>query len=650
MKLTRSPLFLMIYLTLSIFFMESVLRVIVFKSFFNPDLLFSFLFSIFYGYLFFLLCSFHKNKTTNHILSIILLGIMALIFSSQLLYFRSFKTFFTLYSASNAGQVAEFWKDILLLSLKHGLPIFLFFIPLILLALFGKKRFSFSKISWNHRIILLCCMMIVQAISIITIYCNGKEQFSAYDLYFKNSDPILSVERFGMLTNMRLDLQRILTGWSPDLQGPQQHLASPDSNQKEVRKNEDAKEYNKLPINFDRLILEETDDSLKNMHKYFQSNPATAKNKYTGKYKGYNLIFITAESFSPYAVRKDVTPTLYKMVHEGFHFKNFYNPIWGVSTTDGEYVATTGLIPKKDVWSFYKSGDNYLPFVMGNQLKKLGYKTKAYHNHTYTYYKRHISHPNMGYAYKAVGNGLNLKLTWPESDLEMIKKTVSEYINHQPFHTYYMTVSGHMRYSFTGNYIAAKNKKYVKNLPYSEQAKAYIATQIELDLSLQYLLKKLEEEGVANNTLIALSADHYPYGLENNVINELAGHNVEENFELYKSPFILYTTNMDPVVIEKPASSLDIIPTLSNLLGLEFDSRLLMGRDIFSDSEPLVLFFNRSFITDKGRYNSLTREFIPNKDIKVNQEYINQMSSIVNNKFYYSARILETDYYRKVLK
>jgi len=107
---------------------------------------------------------------------------------------------------------------------------------------------------------------------------------------------------------------------------------------------------------------------------------------------------------------------------------------------------------------------------------------------------------------------------------------------------------------------------------------------------------------------------------------------------------------MEAVTIDKPMSSLDIIPTLSNLLGLEFDSRLLMGRDIFSDSEPLVIFLNKSFITDKGSYNSITGEFIANEGIEVDENYINWISAIINNKFYYSVKILDTDYYNKVLK
>src|SRR5690606_21283221 len=123
------------------------------------------------------------------------------------------------------------------------------------------------------------------------------------------------------------------------------------------------------------------------------------KNEYTGMFKGKNLILITAEGFSPYAVHKELTPTLYMMQENGFKFTDFYTPLWGVSTSDGEYVACTGLLPKEGVWSFYKSAKNYMPFCMGNQLKSVGYNTYAYHNHYYDYYFRNESHPNMGYIY-----------------------------------------------------------------------------------------------------------------------------------------------------------------------------------------------------------------------------------------------------------
>ena len=247
-----------------------------------------------------------------------------------------------------------------------------------------------------------------------------------------------------------------------------------------------------------------------------------------------------------------------------------------------------------------------------------------------------------------MGNGLTVKQTWPESDLEMIEVTTPEYIKDEPFHTYYMTVSGHMLYTFSGNYIASKNRTLVDHLPYSDEAKAYLACQIELDRALEKLIFSLEKAGVAEKTIIALSPDHYPYGLPKDKIDELAGHKVEENFELYKETFILWKKSMKPVVIDKPCSSLDILPTISNLFGLSYDSRLLMGTDILSDSAPLVIFGNRNFITDKVMYNNKTKQVIPLSGEQLPDGYISSVKQMVNQKFIYSAKILDNDYYRKV--
>lgn len=350
----------------------------------------------------------------------------------------------------------------------------------------------------------------------------------------------------------------------------------------------------------------------------------------------------------PYAIDKDLTPTLYKLSNEGFQFRHFYTPLWQVSTSDGEYVALQGLIPESGTWSFKDSAKNSLPLTLGQQYKRLGYTTKAYHDHSYTYYGRNQSHPNLGYDFKAVGHGLNIKKQWPESDVEMIKKTVDEYINEDCFHTYYMTVSGHTNYSFTGNSMAYKNKKWVDHLNYSALAKGYLATQIELDKALEYLVDRLEK-GIANKTVIALSADHYPYGLPIKNYNELAGHQLENNFELYENSFLIWSGSMnEPIVVDKIGCSLDILPTLSNLLGLEYDSRLLMGTDLLSNSEPLVIFENKSFITDKVMYNAKTNETKWFNNQPEDLEYLKEINKRVKQKFDYSKKILDYNYYKYV--
>lgn len=619
------------------------------------------------------------SKQLNQALIWIFTTALCLIFSTQLVYNYVFKTFLSIYSVGMVGRdVLEFFDQILAAIGNNLIGIFLLCTPLIILKiLMKKKQIDMNNKPIGSQVTALTCFIVVQFIGVLILPIYGKETYSPYDIYHRTWVPEMSVEQLGVLTSTRFDVKRLITketGTSLDTglildNSPKKIAAGVREDKKDTPSNKNSKEEdvvkkpiptptpividtspNILDIDFEALAKEETKETVKMMHQYFSAAEPTKKNEYTGMFKGYNLIMLTAEGFSPWAVDKEITPTLYKLTHEGFVFENFYTPLWWASTIDGEYVACTSLIPKSGVISFYKSGSNAMPFTLGHQFNNIGYSTRAYHNHTYTYYKRHISHPNMGYDYKGVGNGLEVTESWPESDLEMIEATLPEYIDDQPFHTYYMTVSGHMNYTFHGNQMSTKNKEAVDYLPYSMEAKAYIACNVELDRALDRLIGELEAKGIADKTVIALSADHYPYGLEKDKIDELAGHKVEENFELYKNHFILWSAGMKkPIFIDKPCSSLDIMPTLSNLFGLPFDSRLYMGKDILSDSDPLVMFSNRSFITDKIMYNSKTKEIVKLSEKELPEDYISIMNKIVNNKFLISESILEEDYYSYIL-
>ncbi len=650
MKLKGKPFLLLLYTIASILYLETVLRLkTASDGFFSQGVGLTVLFALPFALAVFLLCSLF-TPGTNRRLAIAFFALFSFLFSSQLMYNITFRTYYSIDFFGMAGEATDFWRETLLIVARNFHWVLAFFAPLIVLVVWGKKWFEFDRIRWQPRTALAVVLVLIQVASVTMVYAGTREPFSPYDLYFQRNYPNLSVERLGLLTTMRLNSQRVATGWTPVLDIPptsEQPIFPPGKDKERFVPGQ--VEYNIMDINFKDLYAAETDEVIASMHRYFASVQPTAKNEYTGIYEGYNLIFITGEAFSHLAVHEEVTPTLYKMVHEGYHFTNFYTPVWGASTTDGEYVACTGLIPKSGVRSFPRSHENYLPFVMGNQLARLGYKTMAYHNHTHSYYRRHLSHPNMGYDYKGIGSGLVMTNIWPRSDLEMMEITVPEYIDNEPFHAYYMTVSGHLEYNFFGHAIARRNRHLVEHLPYSDAVRAYLAANIELDKALEHLLNELEEAGIADRTLIVLSSDHWPYGLRDEEIDELAGHYVERHFELHRNALIIYTPGMEPETIEQPASSLDIIPTISNLLGLEFDSRLLMGRDIFSDADPLVIYRCGSFITDKGRYNAQTNKFYPAEHMPANwdyTEYVEEVSAEVNRKFYFSALILDHDYYR----
>lgn len=648
-----SVLVLSVLFFLSIIYLETILRLFTTAIRQSNGLFYTTLF----GSVFAICLGIVSSLAGRKFVPATLLFILGFLFASQLVYYKIFRTFYIVYSAGNAGKVLEFAREALYMILENIHLILLMFLPFTLFVTMGRstdlKGFDSSQI-----LILLAVASGFHFLGLALINQGSRDVNSAYNLYYNIHHPEMSVNNLGLLTYMRLDLKRSLLDWEPKELGrgnaivviPKKKL---DDTNEVVEEKAAKTEPNIIEIDFADMAQNEKNPQLKKLHSYFSKIEPTKKNQFTGMFKDYNLIFITAEGFSHLGIDPMVTPTLYKMYNEGFRFDNFYTALWGVSTSDGEYVATTGLIPKNGVWSYRYSKNNLLPFTMGNQLKKLGYITKAYHNHSYDYYDRHLSHPNAGYEYKGLGNGLNVTKTWPESDLEMMELTLPEYIGNQPFHAYYMTVSGHMRYTFSGNFIANKNKSLVKDLPYPEGSKAYLATQVELDKALEYLLTELEKAGLAEKTLFALSADHYPYALEKNHLDALAGHEIDETFELYKNAFLLYAQGMEPRRIPKPGSSLDILPTISNLMGLEYDSRLLMGTDLLSDSEPLVVLYDRSFISDKGRYSSKTGKFeafgeFKDESLEIQEGYRREISAMIEEKFYYSAKILELDYYREI--
>lgn len=419
--------------------------------------------------------------------------------------------------------------------------------------------------------------------------------------------------------------------------------------------------FNMIELDFNKLAQLSAGSSEKEwLARYFAETEPTKTNEYTGMFKGYNLIYITAEGFSTYAINADLTPTLYKLANSGFVFSNYYVPLWQTSTSDGEYVNLTGLIPDGQ-FSMKKSAENNMAYSLPAFFDDEGCLNMAYHNNTLSYYDRHLSHPNLGYDFKASQLG-DLKESewgnkifymdnpgrWPASDLEMFQYTIPEYIRADHFNVYYMTVSGHMNYSFTGNSMSKKNKEAVTHLPMSENGKAYIACHIELDKALEHLLAELEKEGKLENTVIALSADHYPYGMTEEQYEELAGRDLSSDREIYRNTLILWNGGMeDNVIVTKPCCSVDVLPTLLNLFGCEYDSRMYAGRDILSDAEGLVIFNDRSFVTDTVVYDRKAKTTTWCKDLPEaeKERYMDAMKQEVKNRYNFSAYMLRQDYY-----
>ena len=636
--------YLSIVMFIVLLYLELIFRMFNNIDIFNISLLYVIVFNIFMTIL---ICIIGKlfNRKVNKIMFLSGLFLLGFLYSVQLCVFKMFGFYFDWTLIGASGQIASFAGDGLNLIIANIIGLILNFMPFILFLIYNRIIvIEKDDVKANIVKIVLCVLTGLSFYGVLNI--KRDEVNSPYKLYTSVNNVDLNVRTFGVVNAFFIDTYRNVFGFEEIIDIP--NKPKDDVNNNDGNDNVDVKnyEYNNLDIDFDKLISSESNKTIKAMHEYFKSESGTKENMYTGYFKGKNLILFMAESFNEIAVREDLTPTLYKLTNNGFIFDNFYVPYY-LSTIGGEFQSLTGLYPNYSTLTKWKSGENSFPYGLATVFKEKGYNTYAYHAHDGYFQNRYKYLKALGFDnFKACNMGLNINCNmWPESDIEMIKATTNDYINSdKPFMTYYMTVSGHLDYTKEGNSIVSKNWDLVKNLDYSDKAKSYLATQIELDRAMESLLKELENKGILEDTVIVLLADHYPYGLSLEEINELSSYKRDELFEINHNALIIYNSSMKNISITKVGMPIDVLPTIYNLFDIKYDSRLFAGSDLLSNNEGMVILDNLSWITDKGKYNSLNGKYSGDID----SDYINNINNIIQNKIIFSRNMITYDGYRYI--
>lgn len=593
-------------------------------------------------------------KVLRQITGVFLVAAQVLLAEVQLVYHCIFGDFMPVSQIGMGGNVVVNFNSQLLYGIRQNLlKILLLLLPLIAVILCLALRRGQAlklRLRWKQTMasfaVLLALLLTVTGL----MYVGRDNAFSVYRTFTNvNTSTDSSYKKIGMLATTAQELRYMLFSGSGSI------MITPSSlNISDVPRTYSSNSYNVIEsIDFTALADSTDSDILKATDEYLANATPTRKNNYTGLLKDYNLITICAESFCPWFISEELTPTLYKLSHTGILFENYYGTFQSV-TTNGEYTMCMGLYPDmsrtKTDSSFNVAGTNYLPFCLGNALKGMGYQAWGYHDYIGDFYNRNITHANMGYTFKAADSGLAMKIDWPSSGLEMMEASVDDYINSgEPFHAYYMTFSGHYQYNWD-NAMSAKNRDAVKDLPYSEPVKAYIACNLELEYALEYLMQRLEEAGVADKTCIVLTNDHYPYGLTEDEYNELAGQTLDTTFEKYRNSFICYVPGLsENIVVDEYCSTADILPTLLNLFGVDYDSRLLAGTDALSSGLHVAVLSDKSFLTKTFRYDAGTETVIPaDESITVSDGLVKTYRLYVDSRFQLSGNILNSDYYAHV--
>ncbi|MDD6265532.1 MAG: LTA synthase family protein [Clostridia bacterium] len=673
LKIKLKPI---VFPIVTIIFLELILHIATIFSI-NFNIFIPILFSIPLGLFISVICSIFSEKT-NGIIYCSVIGVISLFFIIQLVYHEIFQQYLQIYLFKIGGNaIINFWRNMIFTVLQLIFVIILLALPFIFtVKAVKKKKLVFEKIGRKRIVIRLALIAVLHLICLSSLIIGGTGPYSNYSAYFSNSaNTDISVNRLGVMTTARLEIANIVF---PDLYNTSKikllTLEEKDpENENEVTETEEpiiidnekpkdevdtpieysSDKYNVIDIDFDKLISQDTDENLKTLDTYFKNVAPTPKNEYTGIFKNCNLIMLCCESFSKYFISPTLTPTLYKLSTEGFVFNNFYSP-FDSNTTNGEYAFNMGCFPdllrSKTDNSFIGSSDNYLPYVLGNMFKSAGVQGYAYHNYYGTYYSRYLSHPNMGYIFKAPDSGLAIPVSWPSSDYDMMVASADDYISSdKQFLAYYMTFSGHYQYNWN-NVMSAKNRSLVEGLDYtSETVLSYIACNLELEKALTYIMDRLVQLNIDKNTVIVLTNDHYPYGLSETEYNELAGKEIDTDFGRYQNSFICWYGGFDkPIEIDTPCSSIDILPTLLNLFGFTYDSRLILGKDILADCDHIAILSNKSFINDRVMLNGNTGKctyLSENEEDYPDEKQLTQWQNYVEDIFTLSKAILDYDYY-----
>jgi len=614
---------------------------LIFKLCFNP--IFGFetiriiLFNLQVSLLFSVILSYFRPKISKPFISIIVFinGLYALIELS----FKSFMGNFMSLSMLKAGDATrvsdEFWTFIREIKFTSYLCLVPF---IIVLLVFIFKKFNYEKPKLKNTLIFTLCFIVITVLAQVSLNISSSTQLKSNKELYKNPTLLdLSLSQFGTGRFFIRDINAFLFEEEQQLIVIEKVETVIKEEQIDYVREIDDTEWN-------LLIENETNPTIKNLHEYYINQSVTLKNDYTGVFKDKNLVLIMVEALDLAAVDPTLTPTLYKLTQEGWYFDNYYAPKFSCTTGESEFIAETSIIPSNTVCTPHEYVNNNYSTSIFNLFNDSGYTSTSYHGWSDKYYPRTQLHANMGSTfYNNDDLGFSTSGGWT-SDLEFMKKSYDMFKDKEKYFSFLITVSMHFSYDFD-DATTRKNWHLVKDLNTGISMKRYMAKAIEFDLSLEYLLSSLEASGTLDDTVIVIFGDHHPYNLDFKYLDDFSDIDRYEDLNEDRLPFIIYNSTMEPMVVEKTMSTFDILPTIANLFDLNYDPRYYTGVDVFSDEETIAIFPNGNWITDKAVYFASKNRY-KLKDETLDETYIQRINKIVNNKFTASNNTLNTDYFK----
>lgn len=267
--------------------------------------------------------------------------------------------------------------------------------------------------------------------------------------------------------------------------------------------------------------------------------------------------------------------------------EGYNSPLLAGSTSDTEFMVNTSLLPSNNgKITFNEYANVSFPHSLAKTFNDLGYFSMASHNNYGIYYNRSVMLPNLGYTfYDAIGLEAhdNVEDSYVIDHIKWIQYEYERYFS------FWITYNAHQPYSKDTlneemlKYFDLVSERF-PDMP--EEEKVYYAKNMDLDHGLKQLLIDYKNSERLDDMVIVIYGDHFPKGLfADRELYRNQCENVGMKFDhCFDTPLIIWNNQIEPMIVEKASSPLDIAPTIYDLFGIEYNHNLVLGRSIFDPS------------------------------------------------------------------
>lgn len=556
----------------------------------------------------------HANKYV----SFVLCATYTLYLVAQKTYYKGFGSYFRFSTAKElssevAGQGAAINE---LFDTKDIIP---FVVLLLIVVAFLIIRYCFkikTKYKWYvHLSSLLCFLLSFVSINSMIKQINStntNDNFQIYHtdfyLYDTVSNPKSFVDNLGLLTFEFRDLQSLIDN----------------------KKNTE-------------LYKEKIDEF------FYNKNSIKESNDYTGLFKDKSLLIIQAESLNSFGINEELTPTLYKMINNSIQITNFDTPLLIGSTSDSEFMANTSFIPEAEGYSVcYQYVNNTYPLTLGNLFKNNGYSTNAFHNNFGEYYNRFTTFNNYGYEFfDSYGLGIESEA----SDTLVSEQIGWIDVEKEKFVSLWISYSGHQPYGLEDVGVNKEDVETIKKLypNLNDDYVSYLAKTMDFDKAVEQFLIVMEWMGRIDDVVVVIYGDHVAKGLDlsrGTNFDEVFGVNSDDNPSITYTPLFIYANDMEHQVIDKYCTALDILPTLMNLWGIDYNDDYVFGHDILDDDYRGFCFDANGNYWNNDFYFNSTNNAITTYN-GYSEDSAREIVNDFNKKREVCKEILMIDYFKK---